>query len=373
MSAQEKVVKEALALIERKGDFRLKRQLETLFKMSLQQLEFAETISEFGASRASSDKVADLKYLEGLFDQDEFNAKNILTRSLKMVNNEANVEVLQTQYGTMWNLVSKIMNVLTDFNLEQKKRKVLGAYPTPTGQKTRLTAKEQLQVREELFRSWFGDWIVAANTGDYNGVSKLVDEATKEPMVLFHGTGLTKDPFTMFRVDRTMTPGIYLSDDYEYAEWFAQNDANRTDRKSGGTLPYIYSTFVQMVNPLDFRGLGLNKLKGQDVLDVIYVTTGYEVQDKTILNYGDKEAFLWVWMRQVPTMIAELRDNTEFDGILFEAFNPSFLKDPSQGIPKLGLEVLAFYPEQVKLTDAVLFSGLVDDVRFKEGGKISKS
>jgi hypothetical protein len=108
-------------------------------------------------------------------------------------------------------------------------------------------------------------------------------------------------------------------------------------------------------------------------LDVIYVTTGYEVQDKTILNYGDKEAFLWVWMRQVPTMIAELRDNTEFDGILFEAFNPSFLKDPSQGIPKLGLEVLAFYPEQVKLTDAVLFSGLVDDVRFKEGGKISKS
>ena len=37
MSAQEKVVQEALALIERKGDFRLKRQLETLFKMSLQQ------------------------------------------------------------------------------------------------------------------------------------------------------------------------------------------------------------------------------------------------------------------------------------------------------------------------------------------------
>jgi len=372
MSAQVKVLKEALALLNRKGDFRSKAKFEQAFNSALEAIDLAQTISQEKPPVKVDEQVEDLKYLEGLFDQDEFNAKAILTRALKSVNTVANISVLATQYGTMWKLVGAIMNRLTDPNMEQKKRQTLGAYPTPTGQKSRLTPGEQLQVRERLFRSWFGDWITAANTGNYNGVSKLVDEATKEPMVLFHGTGLTDEPFTMFRTDRTMTPGIYLSDDLEYAEWFAVNDANRTDRKGGGTVPYIYSAFVQMLNPLDFRGLGLSKLKGQDVLDIIYVMTGYEVQDKAILNYGDRESFLWVWMRSVPTLLSELRDNTEFDGVLFEAFNPSFLKDPSQGIPKLGLEVLAFYPNQVKLTDALLFSGIVDDVRFEQGGQIDE-
>lgn len=370
MSAQRKVLEEAIALVESKPKFVGKERMVQAFQAALEAIQFSKEMEDEPLPQSVEQRVEDLKFLEGLFDVDEFNAKSILTRNLKALNDEANVAVLALNYPSMWDCVRAIYARMVDPNLEEKKRKVLGSYPTPTGQKTRMTPEEQLRVRSVTFRSWFGDWVSAAKTGNYNGVSKLVDEATKEPMVLFHGTGLKSSPFTIFKTTVTQTPGIYFSDDKEYAQWFADNDANRTDRAAGGSMPYIYSCYVRMMNPLDLRGLGLEKLKGQDVLDVIYVTTGYEVQDDSILKYGDREAFIWVWMRKVPSLIQEIRQMTEFDGILFEAFNPSFLKDPSQGTPKLGLEVLAFYPNQVKLTDALLYTGLVDDVRFESGGKI---
>jgi hypothetical protein len=58
----------------------------------------------------------------------------------------------------------------------------------PNGKPSKLTHEQWHLVRTPEFKAWFGDWERAYETGNYDGVSKVIDEETKEPLVVYHGT-----------------------------------------------------------------------------------------------------------------------------------------------------------------------------------------
>lgn len=57
----------------------------------------------------------------------------------------------------------------------------------PNGKPSNLTPEQYKLVRTPAFKNWFGDWLKAYDTKDYNGVSKVIDE-NGEPRVMFHGS-----------------------------------------------------------------------------------------------------------------------------------------------------------------------------------------
>ena len=56
--------------------------------------------------------------------------------------------------------------------------------------KTKLTYGQWVQVRTPNFKAWFGDW-----ESDPENASKVVDSATGEPLVVYHGTAADFDAF----------------------------------------------------------------------------------------------------------------------------------------------------------------------------------
>ena len=365
MTAQEQILEAAEDILS--GSPRFKgalREVNNAIFIIRETKELEEDVLPAFVNR----QIEDISYVGEFFEKDEFNAQTILTKTIRKTNDFANAVEIAEKVGDNFELLAETRKVLVNADWFKFKQDTRGTFPTPTAIKTKLTAEQQLEVRSLKFRAWFGNWVKAARTGNYDGVSKLIDPATKEPMLCFHGTGYDGSPFTMFRTDLTMTPGIYVSDDYDYAKWFADFNAKRGDRAKGGATPIVYPCFVQMLNPIDFRVVGLQKLNKQQLQDVIYVLTGYENSYPALDARSDTdEYYVWQWFRAIPEMLADFRKNTEFDGVIFEAFNPSYTVDKTY---KQGLEILAFYPEQVKLPDAVFFSGLVEDVRFEKGGTV---
>ena len=53
----------------------------------------------------------------------------------------------------------------------------------PNGKPSNLNATQYKLVRSKAFLNWFGDWI-----NDPANASKVVDEETREPLVVYHGS-----------------------------------------------------------------------------------------------------------------------------------------------------------------------------------------
>lgn len=57
-----------------------------------------------------------------------------------------------------------------------------GGLFAPNGEKSKLNRYQWAQVRTANFKEWFGDW-----EGDADNASKVVDDSTGEPLVVYHG------------------------------------------------------------------------------------------------------------------------------------------------------------------------------------------
>ena len=55
----------------------------------------------------------------------------------------------------------------------------------PNGKPSNLTPEQYKLVRLPEFKAWFGDW-----ENDPENASKVVDEETKEPLVVWHGSNM---------------------------------------------------------------------------------------------------------------------------------------------------------------------------------------
>jgi len=328
---------------------------------------------------AITERLKDIAFVREFFAEDEFFVQQELLGEVEDTFSQWNALVVSAQYADdskkFLELVAGILNnpdldvALADLN--QYYSRQLGGLPTPTGNPSKLTRNQQMHVRSQKFLSWFGDWMTAAQTGNYTGVSKLIDPDTKEPELLFHGAKPAQ-AFWRFDMERTFSPVTYLSNDFEYAAWYPRNEEFRGDRKAvKGGIELVYQMFGIMRNPLDLRQFKLEQYTGDEVADIIDVLAGYRptnIYAKNPMTGRTMERGPLIWyFRYNPELLREFKANTRFDGVIFLGANPSMKTANGIGIED---EFLFFHNRQLKLANARFNSGFVQDIRFKKGGKV---
>lgn len=242
------------------------------------------------------------------------------------------------------------------------------------GEKSELTKDEAKIVKSESFINWFGDWELAFETGNYEGVSKIINQKTKEPLVVYHGTD-TK--FTSWETYSTNNLH-YFAKKKEFANWFATAWQMRTDTagvdsqiiKSDNPIKgeYVYACFLDIKNPVDLSPFGIEKHPFNKYLE--YLSVKYDINLEKIEGFDklkDKTTpvYSWVVIRTWQNFNLHIKNNTPYDGFIFFEFIP---EKPKTVFDNASLCFTAFESNQIKFANNKTFSKQSDDSRLEIGG-----
>ena len=265
-------------------------------------------------------------------------------------------------------------------------------YPPTTnlsinGLPSQLTEQEWLSVRKEDFKIWFGDWEQAYYDQNYAGVSQIINDTTKEPLAVYHGTNVK---FVDWKIYESNTLH-YFAKKREMSEWFARSSTmgGRGDKagvesaeiKQGNPFQgaFLYRCFLDIKNPIDFSPFGVEKVKLADLIAYLKIKYGvgnFELWSKN--DYFKKgtvtmesKIFTWQIIRLWQNFNTYVREFTPYDGFIFYEYIPS--KANSGNIEDASLSFCAFRTEQIKFHDAISFSTEVADSRFESGGIVKNT
>ena len=293
--------------------------------------------------------------------------RELITRYRQIVEQEREgislLERLKSAYSVKWG----------DISNEYTKADLVSI----NGKKTELTEQEYLTVRTENFKSFFGDWEKAYETNNYTDVSKVINEKTKEPLAVFHGTNVL---FTNWKTYETNN-AHYFTKKREMANFFATSWDSRGDKAGVDSQiikklnpnkgEFIYRCFLDVKNPIDFSRFGVEKRPVKDYLNFLKIN--YNIQDFDFwsnINKGfdvKQETLVYAWqiIRAWQQFTVYVKIYTPYDGYIFYEFIPDSAK---QDINDASLSFCTFDSNQVKFADAVEFNALSDDSRLKYGG-----
>lgn len=181
--------------------------------------------------------------------------------------------------------------------------------------RTVLTYRQWVQVRTPAFKAWFGDW-----ENDPNNASKVVNEKTGEPLVVYHGTDAEFNVFdrnkTGSNTDNGMRgKGFYMATDRRTAEGY------------GNRLIESFTDLKKPFYPSDF----------ESAEEIAQYLTG-ELEAKGFDEYTVDEAMF------------KIRDGRFTVGQSYSGTFASILKDAGfDGVVyQKAEEVVAFRPNQIK-------------------------
>lgn len=293
--------------------------------------------------------------------------RELITRYRQLVEQEREgislLERLKSAYSVKWG----------DISNEYTKADLVSI----NGKKTDLTEKEYLTVRTENFKSFFGDWEQAYDTNNYTDVSKVINEKTKEPLAVFHGTNVL---FTNWKTYKTNN-AHYFAKKREMANFFATSWNQRGDKAGVDSQvikklnpnkgEFIYRCFLDIKNPIDFSRFGVDKRPVKDYLNFLKIN--YNVGDFDFWSNIDgnlkvtQDTLVYAWqiIRAWQQFTVYVKIYTPYDGYIFYEFIPDSEK---QDINDASLSFCTFDSNQVKFADAVEFNALSDDSRLKYGG-----
>jgi len=231
---------------------------------------------------------------------------------------------------------------------------------TPTGEPSELDLMQYKLVRTPEFKKWFGDWEEAYITKDYSAVSKAINPKTAEPIVCYHGKGNMRAEATYFNLANF--PVKYVGTNLSYSVWFARN---------GNPISVLYEFYAKLINPIDLSKARLGDMTPNDFKALVSSIYGYDI--KTRLMAEDRPQRLWQILRANPLMLKEIRDNTNYDGLIIYEDNPSDVL-PS-GEFNSTLDYIIFDNKQLKSADNRNSTFLIDspDFRFDDGGLIKSN
>lgn len=289
------------------------------------------------------------------------------------------------------------------------------SFPTPTGAKSKLDYFQQILVRTDNFKKWFGNWeFAAADFKESDGshfefmrafkdVSKCIDPLTLEPRVYYHGTTSEKEFFEFNVSDTKPRDSGIVPRPYGY---FAVNEEYSRNFSQGR---WMYKVFLRVMNPV-FLNKNEHKYQWGDIDYWLNELSDIVIHQKRInapiIPY-DKETIkrvlasqlevymyntmklyedmpevpFWVFMAKdvdkllkVPLMV------NKFDGVFyFEelSFISKDKKDREKDYqdPAIYTEaVTIFDAHQVKLADGrnTEYNPMLADTRYEHGGKIEK-
>ena len=245
-----------------------------------------------------------------------------------------------------------------------------------SGEKSELTKKEYDAVRSESFINWFGDWEVANETGNYEGVSKIINSETKEPLVVYHGTDTKFISWETYAKNNLH----YFAKKKRFADFFATSWQERTDDAGVGSATiksdnpikgtFVYSCFLDIKNPIDFTPFGIDKVPFNDYLK--YLEIKYDLDLSKIEGYNDlkdrtEKVYSWIVIRKWQQFNLFIKNNTPYDGFSFYEFIPDSQR---RGFEDASLSFTAFNSNQIKFTNNTSFSKFTDDSRLEVGGII---
>ena len=131
------------------------------------------------------------------------------------------------------------------------------------GETSQLTKEEQKTVKSQSFIDWFGDWELAYETNNYEGVSKVINAETKEPLVVYHGTNKKFVSWETYKENNIH----YFAKKLAFAEWFSEYSSQRTDTANVKAKQikddnftdgkFVYNCFLDIKNPVDFSPFGI--------------------------------------------------------------------------------------------------------------------
>ena len=192
------------------------------------------------------------------------------------------------------------------FSSEIYREGMASIYRAPNGGDSKLSPDLQKIINTDDFILWFGNFYETQNP---TNVSKVVD-VNGEPLVVWHGTG---SPFGFFRFDRF--PAAYFAVNKPYSDWFAKLHGNEGE---GYVIPF----FLNIKKPLDLTKFGLNKVKRETFWNEIFLKTGLSEQELGVrpqfLDPAMPALETWVYLRNNPEMLKNIKKSQLFDGITFD-------------------------------------------------------
>lgn len=286
----------------------------------------------------------------------------------------------------------------------------------PNGKPSNLNHEQWHLVRTDAFKQWFGDWekLVNAKMKDSGmdevtlanlskDVSKVVDE-NGEPLVVFHGTDKEFSVYDLNKIGEgsdLLGKGIYLTQNKEVANFYANLVSKKRYIKGyeqgvfGTESPLyekdadikaekhklIYDFFVNAKNIVNINEININNDIKEILIESISFMFGDQAEniinsridfvDKNynkIKNYRGKIIYLIEQFPDAKKGVLEYIKN-KYDCIVFEPTN-----EFEEGITDYKNYVV-FNSNQIKLADGTntTFDGGNDDIRFDEGGEVSKN
>ena len=180
----------------------------------------------------------------------------------------------------------------------------------PNGKPSNLNERQWVHVRTKAFKEWFGDWtkITYNPDGSLNipkDVSKVVDEVTGEPKVMYHGTDKV---FDTFEFDEKLERGthkvhdlhsFFFTDTYEKAFKYKHD--------------IVKAVFLNIKNPKVVDSAKLQKLSLSEIVDMENAAIRDSNYDGAIFNRLDKESvdgnFTLQYVAKTPNQIKSATDN----------------------------------------------------------------
>lgn len=316
-----------------------------------------------------SQQLKDVKTLQNLMAiySDTPNALKEMNQAIRKLENSVDKE-LNLEGKEVFNLKSAFTNyfkIASQPYTAQKKINRTNAL-SPSGQRSLLTKKQYDIVRTSNFKQWFGDWQLAYETKNYNGVSKALDD-DGEPIVVYHGTMRNRE-FTNFKFETF--PVNYFSEDADYAEWFATKTLK-------GANSFKFQFFLNVRNPLEMVEFGVDPLSLLDFAFVLKEKYGVILD---LSKYSDElltkpKLPFWAIIREYKKLglfsIFDTLKKYGFDGVHYIEDNPAMKIEGRNAATKAWM---IFDADQAKLADGrnTTFSTINDDFRFKRGGNVNR-
>jgi hypothetical protein len=200
-----------------------------------------------------------------------------------------------------------------------------GGLLAPNGKPSNLTPEQYALVRTPEFKAWFGFW-----ENDPENASKVVDENV-EPLVVYHGA--PKGDFNTFTFNLSKNTsnhpssglGFFFTQYKDLAEQYSQRKFNKYQEGKNKEAK-VYNCYLSIKNPL-------------------------------IIGYSE---------------YYKLTEKHEFDA---QKIKIQLIDKNYDGIIVGEEEIIAFYPNQIKLADGsnTTFDAGNPDIRFSGGGRITAS
>lgn len=184
---------------------------------------------------------------------------------------------------------------------------------------TVLTYRQWVQVRTPAFKEWFGDW-----ENDPNNASKVVNEKTGEPLVVYHGTDAEFNVFDRNELGYhtySNASNLFYGMTAGVGHWFNNQNLNETiDYGKRGI-----GAFLNIREPGHFDSVS------DLAVDIEY--SGFIPEDKRELwDFDDTQEI----SNLVNEYVADLKDNRDMDGLIVD--------DEEFG----GISYVAFDANQIK-------------------------